>query len=986
MAVWLAIFMSVGTVTMPDAWAATLYVDNQNGSATDGSNNCQNATIPCKTITHALALPPNPGDVVIVNPNGTSGEIYNANETFPLPILSGVTVQGDDGTLANAPLTTVESNGTTVFSAVVTTSAPLASNTTISGLTITSNAAALALGLIKFSMSSSTASPLIENNIFQGNATTLNGVGVYIYDASTNSATFTGNITGNILNDLYVGTWVYANEGGAGDNFSPTVSNNTFASNQYPITFSAFSDAEGTMAPNVTNNITRHSEYNDLYLKAEPGTGSFNFSPTVANNTFGGNSTSGAGYNAAYIYLSAEKSLGNTTAATATFNVELANNTINSPGHAATSNQDAAGIFVDEFAYQKNSDGAANMTVTIQNNTVAGAKKDGILVYSDSVATAPSAGPTTVTNTISDNTVTGSGGNAIYLYQSSANDSARENRTSLIAGNNVSGNRQGIGASLDDIKSITSGNDTVMINNNTINGGNSVQDGISMSVSTLDGGNETALAEINGNNISNETSAGIYFELHNPQSPGSFSGLIEGNTVTGASKSGMAISVTSASLLPSNSKVTVADNVLSSNLGDGIDYLSRQKSETTTLFDFECNTITNNGGNGTVITQAKGRQSNLPDFGGGNASSPGMNIFTGNGNGTDIHDFVNDGNVTVSARNDYWGTTNTATIGGHILRNPGNVDFGASGGSGPLAAAPTATYTALLSGPSSAPYSSTITYTVTVTANGACGQAAVIFTEAIPANETLVPGSITTTQGTIIDPVTSFSVNLGHMAAGDVATITWQVVLTSSTSVPSVSANAQVTSSPGGNSTTNNVITTLTGNSTTNAAGVPVITPVGAVAVVLLLALIGFALLRRGMGGMMILILAASVFAFSARANAASPGHVRPVTSRAAVVSTVARQGETLHLILAGGEEVTLPAGNVVVEDQRPGHQPHPQMVHQHQGPQPPPAPETVIPEGSPIVIRTFARHDGTVRKVKVIIFSTLAEAQRAARPDRPKR
>ncbi|NQV07014.1 DUF11 domain-containing protein [bacterium] len=69
-----------------------------------------------------------------------------------------------------------------------------------------------------------------------------------------------------------------------------------------------------------------------------------------------------------------------------------------------------------------------------------------------------------------------------------------------------------------------------------------------------------------------------------------------------------------------------------------------------------------------------------------------------------------------------------------------------------------------------------VEYSITVANVGSAAASGVSLTDSIPALTTIVPGSVTTSQGTVVseDPV---GVDFGAMAGGGTATVTFRVVL-----------------------------------------------------------------------------------------------------------------------------------------------------------------------------------------------------------------
>lgn len=113
----------------------------------------------------------------------------------------------------------------------------------------------------------------------------------------------------------------------------------------------------------------------------------------------------------------------------------------------------------------------------------------------------------------------------------------------------------------------------------------------------------------------------------------------------------------------------------------------------------------------------------------------------------------------------------------------------------------------------------TLRYSVVVTNTGAEAANNVRLTDAIPANTAIVPGSVTTSQGAVTgsSPV---AVNLGNLAAGQTATIDFQVVIGSNVVTGTVIQNQADVSATGLTASSNTTLTTVI-----NGAQFP--TPIG---------------------------------------------------------------------------------------------------------------------------------------------------------------
>jgi hypothetical protein len=277
--------------------------------------------------------------------------------------------------------------------------------------------------------------------------------------------------------------------------------------------------------------------------------------------------------------------------------------------------------------------------------------------------------------------------------------------------------------------------------------------------------------------------------------------LIQANTVTNAFH-GMEVGFGWQSAVSPN-VIDIVDNVLRDNSGDGLRLQAPDPPEGNPIL-VSCNTITGNGQNGIVQlsyygggnvlgsggeTRGNNGGSGRPpaDYGGGNRNSPGLNVIMGNNQSEGgFHDFRNEHPNAVSALNNYWGSTDAATIDDNIYDDNETADK-----SGEVLFEPFLegepgrdigfTLTAAvvddvgIPGPSAG---DTIEYTATIEYSADCGCNNVGLTAPIPDNAQFVADSITTSHGTVEaqppdDPVT---VQVGQLSDGDVVTITWQVI------------------------------------------------------------------------------------------------------------------------------------------------------------------------------------------------------------------
>ncbi len=243
---------------------------------------------------------------------------------------------------------------------------------------------------------------------------------------------------------------------------------------------------------------------------------------------------------------------------------------------------------------------------------------------------------------------------------------------------------------------------------------------------------------------------------------------------------------TNAALIPSDpaNDIQVIGNILEN--GDaGLVLGSDGYSSQAALVS--CNVIRNNASTGVQIEDG---EDPTPDFGGGSRTSPGKNSIHGNG-----VDMANDDADLVKAENNWWGTTNLATIEANTLdftedNTVGDIDFDpplaaeatdciVSSGNADLALTKTVT--------STGPYvvGSNITYQLSVTNNGPDAATNVVVSDPLPAGTSFVSASagcsfaantITCTAATLANGAsTSFDITVKAQLEGSVvntATVT----------------------------------------------------------------------------------------------------------------------------------------------------------------------------------------------------------------------
>jgi hypothetical protein len=544
-----ALALASGVATVPEAWTATYYVATT-GSNGNSATQAQSPATPWQTLTHALALPPVPGDVIQLQP-GT----YNAalGEVFPLPMISGVTIQGNAG---NPSSTTISAPDTDdVFSSFVT----LSSATTLSGLTITHDAPSDRVGLA-FSLSSSvTMAPQVTHDSFVGVAGGPDlGIGIFDQGAGTTRG-FTGLIDHNTFTD-FQGIEIAGDFAGPGT-LSPTISNNTFTADLVAIGLDISSSFGGTMAPLIQGNtVTGVAEgvAGEMTLSGSSGA---TFQPAIENNhlaTVNAFDTAGA-------FLQLNRF--NAGKGSVVFSPTVSGNTISG---AAT----GIGIVMGTTSTDTSSAGtAATVTsnATISGNTISGAAAAGIGAAFLPLGNSPDFGTFNANWTISNNTATGPGifGIVASTGDSSSNPFSLGNATGTmqlkVTGNAVS--NYGLANIATFLPGLQAANVARSVR---LQGNGSQGSGTGIGIGYGPPNVQTEDMEVRDNYLHANTGTGLGFSLIGEGQPETTLPLVRCNTITGNTLDGIVhAAATSFAVDYGSTRTSPGLNTISGNTSDG---------------------------------------------------------------------------------------------------------------------------------------------------------------------------------------------------------------------------------------------------------------------------------------------------------------------------------------------------------------------------------------------------------------------------------
>lgn len=950
--IWLVVTLALGTVAVPEAWAADYYVDTGGSDAADGSQ-----ATPWKTLTHALGQVTS-GDVVHLAP-GTYDTPGNG-ESFPLALVDGVVILGDLADPSNVVLSAPD--GASVF---LNDDTPLGGTTRLAGVTLMHDTDSYD-PLMEFRVDTATMSPQIDHDAFQGTAT--DDDGIWYIDSGSGSGTFTPTVDQNTFSNLNEAIILSELTQGPGQVFSPTITNNTFTGCDYPVNYTMSSSPEGTVGGLVQGNTFTGTTDEDVYIYFYPyssGTGLV-FNPTITGNTM----QSGASTNVvAYLY-------GSGYSGDATFAPTITNNTM-----------DGTGYNVLMSGYYSYVDGDYTVAPVISGNTMTGASSTAVSLYLTTLSVSASAQRNVLSPTITNNTITANGGDGVEISLTDWSYGQMEG-TATIAGNSITGASDGVDWYMSSMSDGTGMDWSVVISNNTITSPSG--DGIYFSMESMSfSGTGVFNLTMEGNTISGAGGYGINaYPAYSWYSYNSTTEtvLIRGNTVTGSGADGIWLYFSDQTSNTLDARIT--DNVLTGNGGDGLELESNDLGSNGIMV--ACNTIT---GNDTGIYQDDGNDPPA-DYGGGNLGSPGNNTLMNNTS----WDFFNNDADAVKAENNWWGTTNSATIDSHISDDEDATPTGGAVDFDPfLSSAPTVTVTATLTdavavdvapvGPSAG---DTLQYTAVLSAAG-CGDASVTFTASVDPNTTVVPGSVTTSRG-IVQSESPPTVAVGVIDPSTPVTITWQVVVLdngetsvqSQGTVTATQSGSTLTDDPDVGGGTDPTVTDL-GGGPQQVPGIPTLGQWGMLLFAGLLLLLGAGLLRRRRwaGAALAVLLAAGM----ASVPVWAAGHAKPVKKEvhATTVAGFSRSAGGVALSLADGTVLQVPESALKV---RKGHVKRPKgerlspearraLKEERKAHSTRAARLAMLAPGAPVLVTVKLNpEDGSVRHVKVQVFDTLEQAQ----------
>lgn len=570
-----------------------------------------------------------------------------------------------------------------------------------------------------------------------------------------------------------------------------TVDGNTFTDNDRAVyaSFSSFNSGNTDQSLAITNNTVDTTAYSALQLDLyELNNGTAAIQYLINNNTI----TNVGGTGIDFSFTDVSSVIG-------TFHSEVKDNTLSSIGNSGV------------YDYQSETNNSTLvMDTLIAGNTITDTGSDGVYVSYSSLSNVIG----TYDITVLENSISDTAGNGIQLIQYGYRNGLADVGITM-AGNTVTNSGS---AGLEASMTIASSSEelkyhTQVLNNHVVSPNST---GISVNANSSSGLGETSALAINisGNQITSPKKTGIDYQV-NGWLTGESDITLGGNTITNGSGAGLHMAMSSMNALSRNVG-RVMDNQIHGNalVGAALDLYSYVGP----YMLMSGNSITDNGGYGLYLSMYSFAANEVAvDVGGGPLQSAGLNVLTGNDSSTGFQLYYDGGvdgsasGALYAARN-YWGSLPEGDIDAVVFDDEercavgrqSNADFvsaraGASASAvtvcgdetspfhtylnEPQTIAPStnadATLTATVAedgGLTGASPGDTLHMTATLNGTGQVGCREALFRSQIPDGAALVPGSLTTSKGTLLHAnAKEVLVALGWLAAGESIQVEWEL-------------------------------------------------------------------------------------------------------------------------------------------------------------------------------------------------------------------